>query len=68
MHKLPTLGKSCLVREETSSFLIVLTSYDTPLSVPASQGYKFSSLSGSQVPSPWQSSNLVTPRNQSGDG
>lgn len=44
------------------------TSYVAPLSVPASQGYKSTTLLSSQLQSDWHSSNADTPTNQSGDG
>lgn len=47
---------------------VKITSYVTPSSVPASQGYKSMIRLSSQVPSSWHNSNEVTPTNQSGDG
>lgn len=44
------------------------TSYETPSLVPASQGYKSSTLDSTHVQSFWHNSNAEMPTNQSGDG
>lgn len=45
-----------------------LTSYEEPSAVPASHGYKLSTLVSIHWQLPWHNSNAETPTNQSGDG